>query len=258
MAPAIRTYYDVARWMVFQTALAAALVVPVTAMAVLWLYGGDLSRPLSGFAVLHFGLAMAAVEAFVFVPALAMRAAKALRELTLARDELDRLAHFDFLTGLFNRRGFDKAATALAPGRPAAGLMCDLDHFKEINDRLGHEFGDAALRHVANVLREAAGSDTMVLGRMGGEEFALLMTDVQLADALAFAEDLRASVAERPVEWRGAQAAITMSVGLAAAPCWQGELSPLLARADMALYRAKRMGRDRVVAVPDDFVLEAA
>jgi diguanylate cyclase (GGDEF)-like protein len=93
---------------------------------------------------------------------------------------------------------------------------------------------------------------------MGGEEFALLMTDVQLADALAFAEDLRTSVAERPVEWRGAQAAITMSVGLAAAPSWQGELSPLLARADMALYRAKRMGRDRVVAAPDDFVLEAA
>ena len=80
------------------------------------------------------------------------------------------------LTGLFNRRGFDKAAAGAlasrtAPGRPAAALMCDLDLFKGINDRLGHEFGDAALRHVANVLREAAGSDHMVLGRIGGEEF---------------------------------------------------------------------------------------
>lgn len=263
MAPAIRTYYDVARWMAFQTVLAAALVLPATAMALLWLYGGDLSRPVGGLAVLHFGLAMAAVEAFVFVPALAMRAGKALRELTLARDELDRLAHFDSLTSLFNRRGFDKAAAGAlasptAPGRPAAALMCDLDLFKGINDRLGHEFGDAALRHVANVLREAAGSDTMVLGRIGGEEFALLLTDVQLADALAFAEGLRASVAENPVEWRGAKEAITMSVGLAATPFWQGEVSPLLARADMALYRAKRMGRNRVVAAPDDFMIEAA
>ena len=262
MAPAIRTFYDVARWMAFQTALAAALVLPATAMALLWLYGGDLSRPLGGLAVLHFGLAMAAVEAFVFVPALAMRAGKALRELTLARDELDRLAHFNSLTGLFNRRGFDKAAAALAsltaPGRPAAALMCDLDLFKGINDRLGHEFGDAALRHVATVLREAAGNDTMVLGRIGGEEFALLLTDVQLSNALAFAEHLRASVAERPVEWRGAKTAITMSVGLAAAPSWQGEVSPLLARADMALYRAKRMGRNRVVTAPDDFMIEAA
>ena len=136
--------------------------------------------------------------------------------------------------------------------------MCDLDLFKGINDRSGHEFGDAALRHVANVLREAAGSDKMVLGRIGGEEFALLLTDVQLAGALAFAEGLRASVAENPVEWRGAKEAITMSVGLAATPFWQGEVSPLLARADMALYRAKRMGRNRVVAAPDDFMIEAA
>ena len=264
MAPAIRTYYDIARWIAFQTALAAALVLPATAVAVLWLYGGDLSRPLGGLAILHFVLALAAVEAFVFVPALSIRVGKALRDLTLARDELDRLAHFDSLTGLFNRRGFDKAAAGAlasraAPGRPAAALMCDLDHFKEINDQLGHEFGDAALRYVANVLREAtAGSDTMVLGRIGGEEFALLLTDIQLADALAFAEDLRASVAERPVEWRGAKAAITMSVGLAATPSWQGEVSPLLARADMALYCAKRTGRNRVVVAPDDFILEAA
>ncbi len=261
MAPAIRTFYDVARWMAFQTALAAALVLPATAMALLWLYRGDLSRPVGGSAVLHFVLAMAAVEAFVFVPALAMRAGKALRELTLARDELDRLAHFDSLTGLFNRRGFDKAAalaSLTAPGRPAAALMCDVDLFKGINDRLGHEFGDAALRHVATVLREAAGNGAMVLGRIGGEEFALLLTDVQLSNALAFAEHLRASVAERPVEWRGAKTAITMSVGLAAAPSWQGEVSPLLARADMALYRAKRMGRNRVVTAPDDFMIEAA
>jgi hypothetical protein len=87
MAPAIRTYSDVARWMAFQTALAAALVLPATALALLWLYGGDLSRPVGGLAVLHFVLALGAVEALVFVPALSIGVGKALRDLTLARDD---------------------------------------------------------------------------------------------------------------------------------------------------------------------------
>jgi GGDEF domain-containing protein len=117
---------------------------------------------------LRFGLALAAIEALVFAPIIALRSGKTLRELTLARDQLDWLAHFDSLTGLLNRRGFDKAAAGTlesrtARGRPAAALMCDLDSFKEIDDRFGHEFGDAALRHVANILREAAGGDNTVL-----------------------------------------------------------------------------------------------
>ena len=170
--------------------------------------------------MLRFGVVFAAIEALIFAPAVALRSSKTLRDLTLARDELDQLAHFDSLTGLLNRRGFDKAAAgALASpaalGRPAAGLMCDLDYFKEINDEFGHEFGDAALRHVANILREAAGRENMILGRVGGEEFALFLTNVPHADALVFAEKLRMSIAERPVEWRGAKTTITMSAGFA-------------------------------------------
>ncbi len=262
MAAAIRTKYEVARWTAIQTLLALALVLPATAIGLFWLYGGDLSRAVTGYAALRFCLALAAIEALVFAPAVAVRSSKTLRALTLTRDELDRLAHFDPLTGLFNRRGFDKAAAGAvdsptAPGRPAAALMCDLDHFKGLNDQYGHEFGDAALRHVANVLHRAAGRDNIVLGRVGGEEFALLLTDVQLADALAFAEKLRVSVAERPFEWRGAKATITMSVGFAASRFWRGEVSPLFARADEALYRAKRRGRNRLV-VARDFLVEAA
>src|SRR5271166_4905189 len=174
---AVRTNYDVVRWTAIQTLFALGLVLPATALGLLWLCGGDVSRSVSALATLRFGLALAAVEALVFAPVVALRSSKTLRKLTLARDELDRLAHFDSLTGLLNRRAFDKvAAGALATpatlGRPAAALMCDLDHFKRINDRLGHEFGDAALRHVANVLREAAGQDNIVLARVGGEEFA--------------------------------------------------------------------------------------
>jgi len=262
LAPAIRTNYDVARWTAIQTMLAVGLVLPATAMGLFWLYGGDLSRPVSGYAALHFCLALAAVEALVFAPAVAIRSSKTLRELTLARDELDRLAHFDSLTGLLNRRGFDKAAAGaldspIAPGRPAAALRCGLDHFKEVNDRFGHEFGDAALRHVANILREAAGRDNIVLGRVGGEEFALLLTDVMRADAFVFAEKLCMSIAERPIEWAGAKATITMSIGLAATPSWQGQVSPLLARADAALYKAKQAGRNRVV-LAREYLVEVA
>jgi diguanylate cyclase (GGDEF)-like protein len=203
LVPAIRTRYEVARWTVIQTLLALGLVVPTTGWALVWLYGGDFSRSVSGLVTLRFGLALAAIEALVFAPIIALRSGKTLRELTLARDQLDRLAHFDSLTGLLNRRGFDKAAAGTlesrtARGRPAAALMCDLDSFKEINDRFGHEFGDAALRHVANILRDAARGGNTVLGRVGGEEFALLLTNIPKADALAFAENLRLNIAARP------------------------------------------------------------
>jgi hypothetical protein len=95
---------------------------------------------------------------------------------------------------------------------------------------------------VANILRETAGGDNTVLGRVGGEEFALLLTDISKVDALAFAENLRLNIGERPVEWRGATATVTLSVGFDATPSWQGDVSPLLARADGALYAAKRKG----------------
>ena len=262
MALAVRTNYDVVRWTAIQTLLALGLVVPATGLGLLWLYGLDLGRSVSGLAMLRFGLTLAAIEALVFGPLVALRSSKTLRELTLARDELDQLAHVDSLTGLLNRRGFDKAAAgALASpaalGRPAAGLMCDLDHFKEINDQFGHEFGDAALRHVANILREATGRENMILGRVGGEEFALFLTNFPHADALVFAENLRMSIAERPVEWRGAKTTITMSVGFATTPFCQGEVSPLLAWADRALYGAKRKGRNRIVMAQDFLVVAA-
>jgi transposase len=83
----------------------------------------------------------------------------------------------------------------------------------------------------------------MVLGKVGSEEFALLLTNSPHADALAFAEILRTKIAERPVEWRGSKTTITMSVGFATSPFSPGEVSPPLARADAALYRAKRKGR---------------
>ena len=172
----VRTKADVVRWTAIQTVLAVGLVVPATALALLLLYRGDLSRPVDGRIVMSFCLVLSTVEALVFAPVVASRSSRTLKELNLARNELGRLARVDPLTGLLNRRGFDQAAgDAIRPpggwGRPMAAVMCDLDHFKGVNDRFGHEFGDAALRWVANVLRSAAGERPIVLGRQGGEEF---------------------------------------------------------------------------------------
>lgn len=248
----IRTNDDVVRWTAIQTALAVGLVVPATALALLCLYWGDLSRPVDGYTVMRFCLVLSTLEALVFTPAVALRSIRTLKELNLARDELDRLARVDPLTDLLNRRGFDQAAgdAIRAPGawgRPMAVVMCDLDHFKGVNDRFGHEFGDAALRHVANVLRSAADERPFVHGRQGGEEFVLLLTDTARADVLAFVESLRQTIAARPVEWNGKRATITMSFGIATMPACQGQVFQLIAQADAALFEAKRNGRNCVV-----------
>ena len=245
-----------------QTLLGLSLVLPATAVGVFWLYGGHLSNSVSGYAAMGFCLALAAVETLIIAPTIAIRSGRMLRQLNLARDEVVRLAHVDPLTGLLNRRGFDKVAaetfaTHDAMGGSAAALMCDLDHFKSINDEFGHEFGDAALRHVANVFRAATRGKMAVLGRMGGDEFVLLLKEVTRSDALAVADAVRVAVAALPVEWDGEKVWITLSLGLAATPSSEGRVSPMIARADAALYKAKRDGRN-CLAVAPDFPLEAA
>ena len=88
----VRTNADVVRWTAIQTVLAVGLVVPATALALLWLYGGDLSRPVDGHSVMRFCLVLSTLEALVFAPAVASRSSRTLKELNLARDELDQLA----------------------------------------------------------------------------------------------------------------------------------------------------------------------
>ena len=127
--------------------------------------------------------------------------------------------------------------------------MRHLDEFKTINDRFGHEFGDAALRHAADVLR--AESARAILGRQGGEEFVLLLTHISRAQAIAAADLLRQALAGRPIELDGPQATLTMSVGLATTAAFDGRLSDLIGRADEALYEAKRKGRNRLAIAGD-------
>ncbi|MBV9286723.1 MAG: GGDEF domain-containing protein [Hyphomicrobiales bacterium] len=256
LAASVRTNADVVRWTAIRTILAVALVVPATALAVWWLHGGDLGRPRDGYDGMRFALVLCALEALVFGPVLAWRTGMTLKALNLARDELDRLARVDPLTGLFNRRGFDQAAAVAldwpqAWGRPAAIVMGDLDHFKSVNDRFGHEFGDVALKRVAEVLRSAAGDRPILLGRQGGEEFLLLLTGLTRAEASAFADGIRRAIAAEPVEWDGMRATVTMSFGVAAVAAYEGRISRLIARADAALLEAKRAGRNCVVELAE-------
>ena len=126
--------------------------------------------------------------------------------------------------------------------------MLDLDHFKKVNDTLGHTAGDQALREVSRRLRATARS-TDVVARYGGEEFALILPETTLAQGVMAAERLRAAVDGLVIEGAGgASRAITLSLGVAAFPEHTDQPDALLSRADAALYAAKRSGRNRVCA----------
>lgn len=161
--------------------------------------------------------------------------------------ELIRLAMIDPLTGLFNRRAFfeksqQAIARANAANRPAA-IMFDVDHFKKINDTYGHDVGDQVLRRLAG---EAA-SERMIVGRLGGEEFAVLLEGSSLAGGVEVSEDLRVRIAALAFDTAQGKLTLTSSFGVSEwAP---GEsIDQCLKRADAALYEAKTGGRNRVVA----------
>lgn len=157
-----------------------------------------------------------------------------------------RRAETDELTGLPNRRALN-AALSRNGGDHAALIIVDIDHFKKINDTLGHPAGDAALKHIGKVLRDGLRGRDMA-ARVGGEEFAVWLPGADLALGVEVAERLRQQVAEAP--WRGAgvERELTISCGVAAYPVPIGHPDNLMASADAALYRAKNAGRNRVVA----------
>jgi two-component system, cell cycle response regulator len=191
-------------------------------------------------------------DADAFELAARVRAARRgsdMHDLLLTRErELERLAYYDELTGLPNRRSVLRQLDALLSrgrrhGHALAVLMVDADHFKAVNDRHGHAAGDEALRALADRMRERLRAED-VIGRFGGEEFVIGLADAGAVGAAGVAEDVRAAVGERPMTIAGDQLTLTVSVGWAA---WQDEnLGQLIARADGALYEAKAAGRDCV------------
>jgi diguanylate cyclase (GGDEF)-like protein len=163
--------------------------------------------------------------------------------------QVRRLATIDGLTGLYNRNHFfAEAGRVLAVAqrhrRPAAVIMVDIDHFKRINDAHGHPVGDEVIRAVATRLR-ATIRDGDVVGRYGGEEFALVTPETGKG-AANLAERLRVAVCEQPVQTDAGPLTVTISVGMAHVDGGEQDLSELLVRADAALYVAKQNGRNRV------------
>ncbi|MBJ8345679.1 diguanylate cyclase [Antrihabitans sp. YC2-6] len=149
----------------------------------------------------------------------------------------------DELTGLLNRRGFtEQAAVTLSRTPTSTLILADLDFFKEVNDALGHAGGDFALATFARVLRTAPDIG-QVAGRIGGEEFAVLLPDTDSRVALEFAESVRTRLARQSISYGGASAAVTASFGVATAGP-RMSLPALLDAADRALYDAKSRGRN--------------
>ena len=176
-------------------------------------------------------------------------------KLAAQNEELARLALVDGLTGIPNRRDFDAKLRKIGEesrrgGRSYSVVMIDLDHFKGLNDTLGHEAGDDALRAVARLLEGNVRMADSVF-RYGGEEFVCLLPDTRSKGARQVAERLRQQVRLAEIHNPGntAEGLLTVSLGLAAyVPDSGVEPGTILAQADHALYRAKELGRDRVEA----------
>jgi diguanylate cyclase (GGDEF)-like protein len=164
--------------------------------------------------------------------------------------EMEELATLDGMTGLYNRRHFFVTADGewgrfQRYQRPLSLLMVDIDLFKTINDSYGHDVGDRVIVQIANACRESRRTSD-IIARVGGEEFAMLLPETALEDARVVAERLRRSIAAREVPGGDGALRVTVSIGAAEANHDMVGVTDLIKRADVALYAAKRAGRDRV------------
>ena len=168
-----------------------------------------------------------------------------------ALEAAERGAKIDVLTGLPNRRYFDEVLAIERPRRRANDslgiLMIDIDHFKILNDRFGHATGDRVLRAVAGAIAQGVRAEDTP-ARYGGEEFAVLLRRASAEQAMEVGERIRREVVRLHPASLGIDEPVTVSVGVAVAGSNQVAIPGLVERADQALYRAKRLGRDRVVA----------
>jgi len=183
-------------------------------------------------------------------------------ELAEEAEALERLACSDGLTGLNNRRHFlvladNEWARFQRYKRPLALLMTDIDKFKSVNDTYGHDVGDEVIKAVASVL-QASKRTTDIVGRLGGEEFAMVLPEATLDSAVQAAERFRQLVASRLISAGDQRVPITISLGVASADEQTTGIEEMLKQSDLALYEAKHTGRNRVCRFSRDAQNQAA
>ena len=166
-------------------------------------------------------------------------------------EQLERLATIDSMTGLFNRRHFLASGEAewsrfQRYHRPLSLLMLDIDHFKSVNDRYGHAVGDETIISVANACAEGK-RESDIVGRLGGEEFAILLPETDLAQATIVADRLCKRIAANGLIAQKLHFKVTASIGIATASVSMSGLDVLIRAADQALYQAKAHGRNCTV-----------
>ncbi|EJC81333.1 diguanylate cyclase (GGDEF) domain-containing protein [Rhizobium leguminosarum bv. trifolii WSM2297] len=194
-----------------------------------------------GGSVVHSWMAVSAV-AFIMLRSMAMVLMAAER----SRNQLMELAHHDPLTGALNRGGLAQHVPTLG-SQPVSLLIIDIDHFKQLNDRHGHAAGDEILRLFASVSRDIMRSGDL-LARQGGDEFLAVLKNVSGQDAVTIAERLRLAFAAAVMQRPDLAVYPTLSIGVATRTERDGDFEGLMQKADAALYRSKREGRNRVEA----------
>jgi len=199
-------------------------------------------------------------EALLFTISIAFILLAMAKERTELRHKTAAL--IDPLTGIANRRAFLEAAAELFlrnnnRPRPAAVLLIDLDHFKSINDRFGHAIGDKILQVFAETTSAKLGPRDLI-GRLGGEEFAIVLHEASRERALAAAEGIRTSFAEVANSIDNCPVHSTVSIGVVIEQHAAVDITVLLSQADQALYYAKARGRNRVELASLDLVIDRA
>ena len=203
-------------------------------------------------------LSVLSFEALLFTIAIAFILLAMTKERTELRHKTAALV--DPLTGIANRRAFLEDAAALAKhqgnvARPSVVLLADLDHFKSINDRFGHAVGDRVLQVFAGSASGALGPLDLI-GRLGGEEFAIVLNGAGRENGLALAERIRTSFLEAAGDVDGRPVGGTVSIGMAISDGEVFDLAGLLAQADEALYCAKERGRNRVEVASLELIMQ--
>ena len=202
-------------------------------------------------------MAPAAIVPLVVAPLVSFWGFSQAHKIAELNAELENLLSHDPLTNVRSRSYFFDVAAKGSPNEAAVVLMIDADHFKQINDTYGHQTGDKALQHLSDLISLQC-RKTDIVARLGGEEFGIYMPNTEIGTARVVAERIRTQIAGNPLVVDGTEISLSTSIGVALRQ--PGErIESALKRADMALYRAKEDGRNRVtVEAPKDIKINQA